>query len=166
MKSKRIASAVLALILICSLCLTGCGATDDGVYTVGVCQLMKHDALDQATQGFQDALVAELGEGNVNFDLQNAAGDSNTCATIVNSFVSNDVDLIMANATPALQAAQAAFSLAANQKGISRLHPQHVADMVIIAAGDGKAVVLPGAGIYEKVKHRQNPPLWDRLGLL
>ena len=54
-----------------------------------------------------NALVAELGEGNVNFDLQNAAGDTNTCATIVNSFVSNDVDLIMANATPALQAAVA-----------------------------------------------------------
>ena len=75
---------------------------------MAIIQLVTHDALDAATQGFQDALIAELGEGNVNFDLQNAAGDTNTCATIVNSFVSNDVDLIMANATPALQAAAAA----------------------------------------------------------
>ena len=78
------------------------------VYTVGICQLVQHDALDAATQGFKDALVAELGEGAVVFDEQNASGDSNTCSTIVNSFVAQNVDLIMANATPALQAAAAA----------------------------------------------------------
>ena len=79
------------------------------VYTVGICQLVTHDALDAATQGFQDALVAKLGADNVKFDLQNAAGDSNTCATIANGFVNAEgVDLIMANATPALQAAVAA----------------------------------------------------------
>ena len=78
------------------------------VYTVGICQLVTHDALDAATQGFQDALVAKLGADNVKFDLQNAAGDSNTCATIANGFVAEGVDLIMANATPALQAAVAA----------------------------------------------------------
>ena len=83
-------------------------AADGKVYNVGIIQLVTHDALDAATQGFQDALIAELGEANVVFDLQNAAGDSNTCSTIVNSFVSNEVDLIMANATPALQAAAAA----------------------------------------------------------
>ena len=77
-------------------------------YTVGICQLVQHDALDAATQGFIDALNAELGEGTVAFDSQNASGDSNTCSTIVNSFVAQDVDLIMANATPALQAAAAA----------------------------------------------------------
>lgn len=75
-------------------------------YTVGICQLVQHVALDAATQGFKDALVEELGDA-VTFDEQNAQGDSNTCSTIVNSFVSADVDLIMANATPALQAAQA-----------------------------------------------------------
>ena len=77
-------------------------------YTVGICQLVQHDALDAATQGFKDALVAELGEGAVTFDEQNAQGDSNTCSTIANSFVSDGVDLILANATPALQAAAAA----------------------------------------------------------
>ncbi len=75
-------------------------------YTVGICQLVQHDALDAATQGFKDALVEELGDA-VTFDEQNAQGDSNTCSTIINSFVSSDVDLILANATPALQAAQA-----------------------------------------------------------
>lgn len=75
-------------------------------YTVGICQLVQHDALDAATQGFMDALTEELGDA-VSFDVQNASGDSATCATIVNKFVSDDVDLILANATPALQAAAA-----------------------------------------------------------
>jgi putative ABC transport system substrate-binding protein len=68
---------------------------------------VQHAALDAATQGFEDALTASFGE-NVTFDFQNAQGDSATCATIANGFVSSGVALIMANATPALQAAQAA----------------------------------------------------------
>ena len=82
-------------------------AADGETYTVGICQLVQHDALDAATQGFMDAITDALGEDAVTFDLQNAQGDSNTCSTIINSFVSNDVDLILANATAALQAAQA-----------------------------------------------------------
>ena len=76
-------------------------------FTVGICQLVQHAALDAATQGFEDALTDSFGE-DVTFDFQNAQGDSATCATITNGFVSAGVDLIMANATPALQAAQAA----------------------------------------------------------
>ena len=76
------------------------------VYTVGICQLVQHEALDAATQGFMDALSEELGD-QVTFDVQNAQGDSNTCSTIINSFVSSNTDLILANATPALQAAAA-----------------------------------------------------------
>lgn len=79
---------------------------DGQTYTVGICQLVQHDALDAATKGFMDALKEELGDA-VTFDEQNAQGDSNTCSTIVNNFVSSGVDLILANATPALQAAQA-----------------------------------------------------------
>lgn len=75
-------------------------------YVVGICQLVQHDALDAATQGFMDALKEELGD-QVTFDEQNASGDPATCSTIINQFVSNDVDLILANATPALQAATA-----------------------------------------------------------
>ena len=76
-------------------------------FTVGICQLVQHAALDAATQGFEDALTDSFGE-DVTFDFQNAQDDSATCATITNGFVSAGVDLIMANATPALQAAQAA----------------------------------------------------------
>ena len=85
----------------------GSASASGDSYTVGICQLVQHAALDAATQGFEDALTAEFGD-NVKFDFQNAQGDSATCATIANGFVSAGVDLIMANATPALQAAQSA----------------------------------------------------------
>ena len=75
---------------------------DDKTYNIGICQLVQHEALDAATQGFKDAITEELGD-KVTFDEQNAQGDSNTCSTIV----SDNVDLILANATPALQAAAA-----------------------------------------------------------
>ena len=97
---------VIALLLAALLCFGTCAVAEE-TYRVGVCQLVQHAALDAATQGFQDALKDKLG-GAVTFDVQNASGDSNTCSTIVNTFVSNSVDLIMANATPALQAAVAA----------------------------------------------------------
>ena len=84
-------------------------AADGQTYTIGICQLVQHDALDAATQGFQDALTEKLGDA-VTFDLQNAQGDPATCSTIVTGFVSNEYDLIMANATPALQAAISATS--------------------------------------------------------
>ncbi len=127
---KKILAVMLAVLMLLSM--TACGSGNNAaettvappeaaagetaaaeteaakVYKVGICQLVTHDALDAATQGFQDALVEILGEGAVEFDLQNAAGDSNTCATIANGFVAAEVDLIMANATPALQAASAA----------------------------------------------------------
>ena len=79
---------------------------DDKTYNIGICQLVQHEALDAATQGFKDAITEELGD-KVTFDEQNAQGDSNTCSTIVTAFVSDNVDLILANATPALQAAAA-----------------------------------------------------------
>lgn len=81
---------------------------DNKVYHVGICQLLEHEALDSATKGFQDALTEKLGEGNVEFDLQNAQGESTNCSTICNGFVTSNVDLIMANATGALQAAVSA----------------------------------------------------------
>ena len=111
---KKVIALIIAVLMLASV-LAGCGSSDpaadsstSGAYKVGIIQLVTHDALDAATQGFMDALVEALGEENVEFDLQNAAGDTNTCATIANAFVSNNVDLIMANATPALQAAAAA----------------------------------------------------------
>lgn len=99
-----------ALGILAALAVLVCGMTGAMAepFRVGICQLVTHDALDAATQGFMDALTEELGADNVTFDVQNAAGDSNTCSTIANSFVAENVDLILANATPALQAASAA----------------------------------------------------------
>ena len=111
---KKILALVLAAMLVLSMAACTAEPADNNggetakKYVVGICQLIKHDALDAATEGFMDALKEALGEENVEFKLENAAGDSNTCATIVNSFVTEEVDLIMANATPALQAAAAA----------------------------------------------------------
>ena len=123
MNTKRIISLVasLALVLSLSVGLTGCGdkaAQDDNQgstdgegtkYTVGICQLVQHEALDAATQGFIDALNEAL-PGQVEFQNKNASGDNANCSTIVNGFVSDGVDLIMANATGALTAAAAATS--------------------------------------------------------
>lgn len=112
---------LLAMLAAASMCLGlaacgGSGSTDtgsasnssaaSGTYTVGICQLVQHEALDAATQGFKDELTKELGDA-VTFDEQNAQGDANTCSTIINGFVSNNDDLILANATAALQAAAA-----------------------------------------------------------
>ena len=82
---------------------------DAATYTVGICQLVQHEALDAATQGVIDALNEAL-PGQVKSEEKNASGDSNSCATIVNGFVSEGVDLIMANAPAALQAAASATS--------------------------------------------------------
>jgi len=103
---KKVFAVILAALMLLSM--TACGApADDGKYHVGICQLVQHDALDAATQGFMDALKEKLGD-KVVFDLQNASGEPANCTTIINGFVSSKVDLIMANATPALQAATAA----------------------------------------------------------
>lgn len=102
MKLRKLALLLALLPAIGGLAACGGNTT---TYKIGICQLAKHDALDKATQGFKDALIAELGEKNVTFDYQEAAGDVSICSTIINSFVSKNYNLIMANATPALQAA-------------------------------------------------------------
>lgn len=86
-------------------CTSGANEANDEnkVYKVGICQLVQHDALDKSTQGMKDALAEKLGE-NVEIDFQNASGDSANCTTIANKFVSSQYDLVMAVATPALQA--------------------------------------------------------------
>ena len=111
---KKLLSVVLTAVMAATV-LTGCGSTDNGtastttgsaaqteaatstdgkVYNIGICQLVEHEALDAATQGFQDALKDKLGD-NVKFDLQNAQGEQTTAATICNGFVSDGVDLIL-----------------------------------------------------------------------
>ena len=92
MKRKALA-ITLAAVMAMGTCAVTASAADGDKYTIGICQLVQHDALDAATQGFKDEVIKELGEDAVTFDEQNAQGDSNTCSTIVNSFVSNNVDL-------------------------------------------------------------------------
>ena len=118
--SKKMLAAVMAASLTV-LTLAGCGSgsstgsgsadsdtgSGDKVYKVGIVQLTEHPALDAATKGFQDALKDKL-KDKVEFDLQNAQGEQTTCATIASGFVTDGVDLIMANATPALQATASA----------------------------------------------------------
>ena len=105
---KKILAIVLAAAMLLSMTACGAAAKKD-TYVVGICQLVQHDALDAATKGFQDALTEALGD-KVSFEVQNASGESVNCTTIINGFVSGKVDLIMANATPALQAAASATS--------------------------------------------------------
>ena len=103
------ASSAAASSVASSTAASASAAADGQKFTVGICQLVQHVALDAATQGFKDALTEQLGDA-VTFEEKNAQGDSNTCSTIINGFVSDNVDLILANATPALQAAQAGTS--------------------------------------------------------
>lgn len=100
---------IIALLLVVSILavFAACGTAEKDSYVVGICQLVQHPALDEATKGFRDALTDALGD-KVTFDEQNASNDIPACATIANSFVSKNVDLIMANATPALQACASA----------------------------------------------------------
>ena len=113
--SKKIVSLLTVTALAASL--TACGSSNGKsgsdssgkkTYKIGICQLVEHNALDAATKGFKKALTDKLGKDNVEFDEQNAQGESTNCSTICNGFVTNGVDLIMANATGALQAAVSA----------------------------------------------------------
>ena len=106
---KKITCIALVLLITVSAVFAG-GSSESSAkktYKVGICQFVQHVALDSATQGFMDALKDALGDSVV-FDNQNASGDMSTVTTIVNSLVSNKVDLILANATPPLQVAAAA----------------------------------------------------------
>ena len=133
MKLKKITALLMAALL--TLSMTACGSSDSGSgsssegtenttaateepeseepadsgdadsYTIGICQMLEHPALDAATEGFQDACKDKFGEDNVDFDVQNAQGEQAMCSTIVNNFVSADVDLMLANATLPLQTA-------------------------------------------------------------
>lgn len=115
MKLKKAAAILMAAAMTASLAACGSGSSgenssgssagSDGTYTIGICQQMEHPALDAATEGFQDACKEKFGEDNVEFDVQNAQGEQTMCSTIINNFVSSDVDLILANATLPLQTA-------------------------------------------------------------
>ena len=93
------------VVIVLALAMTAVAACA-GATTVGICQLVQHEALDAATQGFKDALTEKIPD--IEFDEQNAAGDAATCVTITSKFAADGVDLILANATAPLQAAVSA----------------------------------------------------------
>lgn len=97
-KAHKLISAVLVSTMVLSM--TACGSGEK-TYKVGILQQLEHPALDQATQGFQDALTKLMGD-SVTFDVQNAQGEQANCSSIATTFVSNNYDLILANATTAL----------------------------------------------------------------
>ena len=101
---KKITALVLALLLVVATPLALASCSGKGEYTVGIIQLIQHDALDAATKGFKDALTAEFGD-KVTFIEHNASGESTACTTAANDLVTKNVDLILGNATAALQAA-------------------------------------------------------------
>lgn len=87
--------------------LTGCGtAAKDEIFTIGVCQLAKHVALDATHEGFMDGLKeAGYEEGkNLVIDYNDANGDRANCQTIASKLVNKNVDMILAIATDAAQA--------------------------------------------------------------
>ncbi len=100
---KKWIAVICAVMLVLSM--AACAPVDDGKYVIGICQLVTHPALDSATQGFKDALIAELGEDKVSFDHKDAANKQDNCNTIIDGFISDNVDMILANATSPLQAA-------------------------------------------------------------
>lgn len=107
---KKWGLAVLAaVIVVAAFAGVRMNRNENQTYRVGICQFSQHESLDAATQGFQDVLTEKLGDG-ISFELQNAQGDYSTCTTIINGLVADDVDLILANSTAALQTAVTATS--------------------------------------------------------
>lgn len=114
-KTKKTVSVLLCAAMV--LAAAGCSssgkpASKDEVKKIGIIQLMPHNALDAANQGFVDGL-AEAGyvDGeNITIDQQNAQGDQSNCVTIAQKLVNDGEDLILAIATPAAQAAAGATS--------------------------------------------------------
>jgi putative ABC transport system substrate-binding protein len=102
---KKLLALFFAVMMVLSMAACS-GPSADGKYVIGVCQIQKHPALDAATQGFQDALIQTLGADKVEFKVRDAAGDPTTCDTIMDTFVADNVNLILANATPPLQSAR------------------------------------------------------------
>ena len=119
MKARKILAVSLTAAMTLALAACGGSSSDkessskdssDKVYKIGICQQLEHAALDEATKGFEEACEEKFGKDKVKFDLQNGQGEQANCATIVNNFVADNDDLILANATTALQCAAAATS--------------------------------------------------------
>lgn len=187
---KKVMSMVLVLALCAALCLTAtsCGNTAD--FTVGVCQLMEHESLDQATKGFVDALKEAMTAAGKTITIdEQVAGEANLCTTVINTFTAKNVDLIMANATPALVAAANATDaipvlgtsvtdyndtfkdgIPANVSGTSDAVPfDEQAKMMIetlgLVAGDKVGVLYCSAETNSVVQYNAVKALFDEKGI-
>lgn len=128
---KIIASSVLALSM--ALAMAGCGSSaassgsasvsgsasdsasaeaKEGAFKIGIIQLVEHDALDKAREGFIEDLKENgfVDGENIIIDYQNAQADQSNLKTISQRFVQNDDDLILAIATGAAQSVAAETS--------------------------------------------------------
>ena len=105
---KKIIAITLAALMLLSLAACGGTVSDDGKYVIGICQMTKHPSLDHASEGFKDAVIAALGEDNVVFKEQDAAGEYATCGVVIDGFIAEGVDMILANSTTPLQVAVSA----------------------------------------------------------
>ena len=188
---KRILSLTLALLLCIGAALTLASCKDKTDFTVGICQLMKHDSLDQATQGFIDALNEEMEKAGktVTIDMQ-VAGEATLCTTVINTFTAKNVDLIMANATPALSAAATATTtipvlgtsvtdyvdtfkgnIPANVSGTSDAVPfadqaQMMIDTLGVVAGDKVGVLYCTNESNSVVQYNAVKALFDAAGIV
>ena len=108
MRVRKVLAAAMAGFMV--LGMAACGEQkQEGHYKVGIIQQLEHEALNAATEGFKKALTEKLGD-KIQFDYQNAQGEQTNLSTIATKFVNSNVDLILANATGALQTASNATS--------------------------------------------------------
>ena len=188
---KKLLSVTLAIMLCLGLCASFASCDAKADYTVGVCQLMEHESLDKATQGFVDALNAKMNEAGktVKIDVQ-VAGEPTLCTTVINTFTAKNVDLIMANATPALTAAAEATSaipvlgtsvtdyndtfknnIPANVSGTSDAVPfdeqaQMMIDTLGLVAGDKVGVIYCSAETNSLVQYNAVKALFEAKGVV
>lgn len=110
---KKMLAVLLAGIMALGT-LTGCSAPgearDDGKIKIGIVQPVDHPSLNRS----RDSMVAELeslGMGDrIEITYQNANGDMNLLQSIMQNLIGDGVDMIVAIATPAAQAALSATS--------------------------------------------------------
>lgn len=126
---KKVLAGIMTTAMIMAM-MTGCGSSDtakdtqastgsetsadssaadtaESDYTIGISQFAEHGSLDNCREGFLEGLKsAGIEEGvNLTVEYQNSQADTGTASTIADNFVSKNVDLICAIATPSAQAA-------------------------------------------------------------
>lgn len=114
MKKKTIAIMMTAAMVMAMA--AGCGSKEssssdgdnkEASYKIGIQQFAEHGSLDNCREGFLEGLEEEgIKEGdNLEVEVKNAMADTATNAQIADSFVSDNMDLICAIATPSAQSA-------------------------------------------------------------